>query len=55
MKKEIIKKRGYWIINNRYLVYKDGVIYDSWRGEDIPQTIFKWRDELLKNLKVGLY
>ena len=48
MKKEIIEKKESWLINDRYEIYKDdGVIYDTKEAKDIPQTIFKWRDELM--------
>ena len=36
-------------IENRYEIYSDGVIYDTEKGEDIPQYIFKIRDILIEN------
>lgn len=37
------------IIDDRYWMYDDGVIYDTEKAEDIPQWIFKFRDFVLEN------
>ncbi len=32
------------VILDRYEIYPDGTIYDTEKGEDIPQWIFEFRD-----------
>ncbi len=39
---------NYWLINNRYAIYRDGIIYDTKKASDIPTSIFKIRDNLIK-------
>lgn len=34
------------LINNRYLIYSDGVIYDTLQGQDIPDWVFEIRDKI---------
>jgi len=41
------------LIDERYLIYYDGVIYDTLKAEDIPQHIFKMRDILRENGFLG--
>lgn len=36
------------LINDRYLIYSDGVCYDTKEGKDIPEYVFKIRDKVLK-------
>ena len=36
------------VINDRYNLYSDGVIYDTLKGKDIPQYIFDLRNILIK-------
>lgn len=37
-----------YVINNRYEIHADiGVCYDTIKGKDLPQYIFKLRDTLL--------
>lgn len=36
------------LINNRWLIYGDGVVYDTVAGKDIPAFVFKIRDALVK-------
>lgn len=37
------------ILNNRWVMYDDGVIYDTQNAKDIPQWIFEFRDFVLEN------
>lgn len=39
----------YWLVNDRYAIYKDGIVYDTVKALDIPLYIFKYRDELIKH------
>jgi len=46
---KIIKTERSFIINDRYEIYfEDGCIYDTKKAQDIPQYIFKLRDNLIK-------
>lgn len=37
-----------WFVNSRYEIFKDvGVVYDTVKGEDIPQSILGIRDRLM--------
>ena len=38
------KDSSHYLVNNRYTIYFDGVIYDTLKSKDIPQQIFKLRD-----------
>jgi len=39
-----------WLINDRYQIYSDdGTIYDTLQASDIPQYVFKIRDQLMEN------
>jgi|GEM_PF-4258889 len=40
------------IVDGRYFIYDDGVIFDNEKAEDIPEEIFKIRDYILK-IKLG--
>lgn len=42
-------KKKFFIINNRYSIYQDGVIYDTEKAKDIPQWIFELRDFILES------
>ena len=42
------KEKGI-LINDRYKMYNDGVIYDTKEAKDIPQWIFELRDFILEN------
>lgn len=54
MKKQIIDNGDHWLVNDRYAVYKDdGAIYDTLHAKDIPQIIFKWRDQLMASEKIN--
>ena len=44
----IEKMRTYWLINNRYAIYFDGVVYDNKAARDIPYYIFNLRDKLIR-------
>ena len=45
-----IKKKGdKIIIDNRYEMYSDGVIYDTQKSDIIPQWIFEFKDFILKH------
>lgn len=37
------------LILERYEIWNDGVIYDTWEAEDIPQWVFKVRDIIVEN------
>jgi hypothetical protein len=37
------------VIDDRYQMYQDGVIYDTTQAKDIPQWIFEFRDFVLTN------
>lgn len=37
------------VIDKRYWMYPDGVVYDNLHGGDIPQWIFEFRDFVLNN------
>lgn len=37
------------LIDNRYQMYSNGVIYDTTQAKDIPLYIFEFRDFILKN------
>jgi hypothetical protein len=37
------------VIYERYEIWSDGIIYDTKKAEDIPQHIFRVRDELLEH------
>lgn len=37
------------IIDTRWEMYSDGVVYDTKRAKDIPQWIFDFRDFCLEN------
>ena len=39
------------LIENRYRIFSDGCVYDTKEGKDIPERIFKLRDEIIKNAK----
>lgn len=41
----------YILIDNRYALYSDGIIYDTLKNKDIPQWIFEFRDFVLENYK----
>ena len=36
------------LINGRYLIYPDGVVYDIDEGADISEYVFEIRDKLFK-------
>lgn len=37
------------LVNGRYLIYlNSGIIYDTLKGQDIPQFVFKLRDKICK-------
>jgi len=42
-------KQKFYLIQNRYEIYQDGVIYDTKEARDIPQYIFELRDFILEN------
>ena len=35
------KSKDSLLIDDRYQMYSDSVIYDTWEAQDIPQHIFK--------------
>lgn len=35
------------LIDDRYLIYPDGVVYDTDEAEDIPSYVFKIRDKII--------
>jgi hypothetical protein len=37
------------LVNNRYMIFSDGCIYDTQKAKDIPKSIFKLRDILIFN------
>lgn len=39
------------LINGRYQMYQDGVIYDTKEAKDIPLWIFEFRQFVLQNFK----
>lgn len=41
---------NYWLVNERYAIYRDGIIYDTKKASDIPTSIFKIRDKLIQAL-----
>ena len=43
------------LIENRYRIFSDGCVYDTKEGKDIPERIFKLRDEIIKNAKEVTY
>ena len=51
----IQKTRNSIIINGRYEMFEDGVIYDTKEAKDIPQWIFEFRDFVLKNYQSMKY
>lgn len=45
----ILDKGKCWFVNDRYEIYKDtGVVYDTEKAEDIPQSILGIRDRLMQ-------
>ena len=34
------------LINDRYLIYSDGVIYDTKEAKDIPEWVFEIRNKV---------
>jgi hypothetical protein len=36
-----------FVINDRYWMYSDGVVYDTLKAKDIPQYVFNLREILL--------
>jgi hypothetical protein len=43
----IEKMRNHWLVDNRFAIYFDGVVYDTKAARDIPYYIFKLRDNLI--------
>jgi len=39
------------LIDNRYQMYQDGVIYDTEQAKDIPQWVFEFKEFVLRNNK----
>jgi len=39
------------LLNDRWEMYNDGVIYDTKCGTDIPMWVFMFRDFVIKNYK----
>ena len=51
MKQNLIEKfKSYWLINNRYAVYFDGVIYDTIKAKDIPLYVFNIKAKLINEV-----
>jgi hypothetical protein len=48
---DIVDKGEHWVYQDRYAIYRDGVIYDLERAADIPAEVFKVRDQLLLGMK----
>lgn len=46
--RHIEKKASYWLVDGRYSIYFDGVVYDNQAARDIPYYIYNLRDELIK-------
>jgi len=42
------------VIYDRYEIYKDGAIYDTYNADDIPKEVFDIRDLLMKKIHVNL-
>lgn len=40
----------HWLVNCRYAIYFDGVVYDTKKAADIPEYIFKLRDKFVAGL-----
>ena len=49
------KSKDSLLIKNRYRIFSDGCVYDTKEGKDIPERIFKLRDEIIKNAKDVTY
>ena len=49
------KSQDSLLIENRYRIFSDGCVYDTKEGKDIPERIFKLRDEIIKNAKEVTY
>ncbi len=45
------KSKDSLLIEGRYRIYSDGCVYDTKKAKDIPQRIFKLRDQIIKNAK----
>ena len=44
--RHIEKTRNHWLVDYRYAIYFDGVVYDTKAARDIPYYIFDLRDKL---------
>ncbi len=45
--KKIKRMNDSWCINSRYRIYDiDGCVYDTYAAKDIPNEVFKFRDDL---------
>ena len=40
----------YWLVNDRFAIYSDGVIYDTKQARDIPSYIFDLKDKLIEGV-----
>lgn len=43
----IEKRPNHWLVDYRYAIYTDGVVYDTKQARDIPYYIFDLRDKLV--------
>ena len=50
-----LKSEDSLLIEHRYRIFSDGCVYDTKEGKDIPERIFKLRDEIIKNAKDVTY
>lgn len=49
MNQSIRDNNDHWLVNDRYKIYKtNGVVYDTIKAEDIPQSIFGIRDRMME-------
>lgn len=48
---DAVDKGEFWLYQDRFAIYRDGVVYDLERAGDIPANIFAVRDQLLADAK----
>jgi hypothetical protein len=40
----------YWLVNDRFAIYSDGVVYDTKQARDIPSYIFNLKHKLIEGV-----
>ena len=44
---DIQENKTHWLVDYRFAIYRDGVVYDTKQARDIPYYIFQLRDKLI--------